>query len=159
MWKVRNKKFCSSECWYLYQKEHSATLVTTLFVKRGRETSNTLEAIKKRLRTNFERGHIINWNDNKDWKKYFRECVRLTRLVRKKLIAEWDVYDALDGEYIRHYLDEPHYSKLYPTLDHIVPKSECFRRGLTPREATEESNLQWTKRTNNFKKGSKVPNV
>jgi len=154
-WKSKNRKFCSNKCRYGYMKQNPTEFITQKFKEAGLKASNSLQAIEKGLLTKFNNGTLTNWENIQTWKKYYKECNRLTRLIRKQLLLEWDGYDSIDGEYIRDYLSFPHYHKLYPTLDHIVPRSECFRRGLTPKQATTPENLQWTKRSNNSSKGCK----
>jgi hypothetical protein len=58
-------------------------------------------------------------------------------------------------QYIKPYLDLPHTHTNYPTLDHIKPRSQCFREGISPYDATKPENLAWTKRVNNSKKSQK----
>ena len=38
---------------------------------------------------------------------------------------------------------------------YIKPRSQCFREGLSPYEATKPENLAWTTRKNNSKKSQK----
>jgi hypothetical protein len=72
------------------------------------------------------------------------------------MLENWDGIDYIDGEYIKENLNLHYSDKNYPTLDHITPRSECFKRGLTPNEATNPNNLKWTKRINNSKKHNSV---
>ena len=111
-------------------------------------------AIEKMLITKHSRGQIINWN-NAEWKQYWRRCNHLTRKIRIQMLETWDGYDYLDGEYIKDNLNLHFLDKNYPSLDHIKPRSQCFREGLSPYEATKPENLAWTKRVNNSKKYNK----
>lgn len=155
-WKVDNRKFCSNECRYEHMRAFPDQYVTYTFVEEGRSAANSPEAIKKGLETKFQNGSIIDWRDNPDWKKYWREVNRLTGLMRKEMLEEWDGYDYYTGEYIKDSLELSPSHKDYPTLDHIVPRSEGFRKGLTPREITVKENLVWTTRSTNSKKSNKL---
>jgi 5-methylcytosine-specific restriction endonuclease McrA len=75
--------------------------------------------------------------------------------MRVKLLGDWDGIDYIDGEDIRENFSLPYTHGDYPTLDHIIPRSEGFRRGLTPYEITTPENLKWAKRRNNSKKYNK----
>jgi len=110
------------------------------------------EAWKKSLETRKKNGNII---ENFDWKQYWRRCDWLTRKIRKQMLETWDGYDYIDGEYIKDHLNLHFSDKNYPTLDHIKSRSQCFKEGLSPYEATTPENLKWTKRINNSKKYNK----
>ncbi len=118
-----------------------------------REFRDNEEAWKKGLETRKENGNIIT---DMRWKQQWKKCDYLTRKLRKQMIQDWDGYDYIDGEYIRENLDLHYSHKRQPSLDHVVPRSECFKQGLTPEEATQPSNLKWTTRINNSKKHNKV---
>jgi hypothetical protein len=111
----------------------------------------TEDSWKKSIETRKKNGNIIDWDVAK-WKQYWRRCNDLTRKIRKQMLDNWDGYDYIDGEYIKPYLDLPHTHTNYPTLDHIKPRSQCFREGISPYDATKPENLAWTKRVNNSKK-------
>jgi hypothetical protein len=110
------------------------------------------EAWKKSLETRKKNGNII---ENFDWKQYWRRCDWLTRKIRKQMLETWNGYDYIDGEYIKDNLNLHFSDKNYPTLDHIKSRSQCFKEGLSPYEATTPENLKWTKRINNSKKYNK----
>ena len=154
-WKVTNRKFCSNNCRYKHMKSFPDQYVTDQFVKEGRLAANSPVSIKKGLETKLQNGSIINWEDKPEWKKYWREVNRLTGLMRKKMLKEWDGYDYYTGKYIKHFLSLPITHKHYPTLDHVIPRSEGFKKGLTPKQITVKENLVWTTRSNNSKKGNK----
>jgi len=158
--KVRKNKerinfFCSKRCYHSWQSVNVKPPQT----EHRRAKANTPEAIEKMLKTKLEKGIIISWQDNKDWKRFYRKCDALTRAMRKEMVQEWDGYDYYDGEYIKSYLELDVHHKNYPTLDHKYPKSLAFKEGKTPQEITVKENLVWTKRTNNSKKGNKTLNV
>jgi hypothetical protein len=71
------------------------------------------------------------------------------------MLESWDGIDYIDGEDIRANLALPYSHGDYPTLDHLIPRSEVFKKGLTPYEITTSKNLKWTKRRNNSKKYNK----
>jgi hypothetical protein len=110
------------------------------------------ESWKKGLETRKKNGNII---ENFNWKQYWKRCDWLTRKIRKQMLETWDGYDYIDGEYIKNNLNLHFSDKNYPTLDHVKPRSQCFKEGLSPYEATLPENLKWTKRINNSKKYSK----
>ena len=110
---------------------------------------------KKSIETRKSNGNIIDW-DVAEWKQYWRRCNDLTRKIRVKLLEDWDGIDYIDGEDIRENLALPYTHGDYPTLDHVIPRSEGFRRGLSPYEITTPKNLKWTKRRNNSKKYNKT---
>jgi hypothetical protein len=149
--KSLDNKFCSNPCkgeWYV---NHSKELG---LAKRAEHMRKSLseESWKKGLETRKKNGNII---ENFDWKQYWKRCDWLTRKIRKQMLENWDGYDYIDGEYIKDNLKLHYSDKNYPTLDHIKPRSQCFKEGLSPYEATCFENLKWTKRINNSKKHSK----
>ena len=121
--------------------------------------ANSPEAIGKMLQTKLDKGIIVDWRNNKDWKRYYKKCDALTRAMRKEMLPDWDGYDYYDGEYIKQYLELDVHHKNYPTLDHKYPRSKAFQEGMTPQEITTKDNLVWTKRSNNSRKGNKTLNV
>jgi hypothetical protein len=118
------------------------------------QTMDKQAAIAKMLITKQERGQMIEWN-NADWKQYWRRCNHLTRKIRPQMLESWDGFDYIDGEYIKDNLNLHFLDRNYPSLDHIKPRSQCFKEGLSPYEATSPENLAWTKRVNNSKKYNK----
>jgi hypothetical protein len=110
------------------------------------------ESWKKSIETRKKNGKIIT---NHNWKQYWKKCNYLTRKIRSKMLENWDGFDYIDGEYIKDNLNLHFTHTDYPTLDHIKPRSVCFKEGLTPEEATKPENLKWTKRVNNSSKSNK----
>jgi hypothetical protein len=153
------KKFCSSKCYYSHKKDNPELYNIAEFTKIGHQHSNTPESIQKGLKKKFDKGTIVDWKLNKDWKRFYKKCDALTRVIKVEMLKEWDGYDYYDGEYIKPYLELSVHHKNYPTLDHKYPRSKAFQDGLTPYEITVKENLVWTKRTNNSKKGNKTLNV
>lgn len=150
--KNKSNIFCSNKCQGEWMKQHSQEL---RLVDRAKHMfkSWSEEAWKKSVETRKENGNIITEHD---WKQYWKRCDYLTQKIRKQMLQNWDGYDYIDGEYIKENLNLHYTHKNYPTLDHIIPRSECFKQGLTPDEATQPSNLKFTKRYNNSKKSNKV---
>ena len=99
-------------------------------------------------------GNIIDWN-KAGWKQYWKRCDWLTRKIRKQMLENWNGYDYISGDYIKDNLNLHYSHGDYPTLDHIKPRSQCFKEGLSPYEATKPENLAWTTRKNNSKKSQK----
>jgi hypothetical protein len=158
--KVRRNKerinfFCSKGCYHGWQSLN----VKPPHNEKRRIKANSPEAIEKRKKTWEMTGRLFNFNDNKDWKRYYKKCDALTRAIKVEMLKEWDGYDYYDGEYIKPYLELSVHHKNYPTLDHKYPRSKAFQDGLTPYEVTVKENLVWTKRTNNSKKGNKTLNI
>ena len=143
--------FCSNKCQGEWVKENMreerAERATHMRTFRNNEN-----AWKKGLETRKKNGNIIT---DYSWKQYWRKCDYLTRKIREQMLEEWDGVDYIDGEYIKENLNLHFTHKDYPTLDHINPRSKCFKQGLTPEEATSPSNLKWTKRINNSRKYNK----
>jgi hypothetical protein len=149
--KSLENKFCSNSCkgeWYV---NHSKELGLENRAEHMRKSWSE-ESWKKSLETRKKNGNII---ENFDWKQYWRRCDWLTRKIRKQMLETWDGYDYIDGEYIKNNLNLHFSDKNYPTLDHIKSRSQCFKEGLSPYEATTPENLKWTKRINNSKKYNK----
>jgi hypothetical protein len=145
-----NKKFCSNKCQGNWVKEN----MSDERAERARHMRKNWnkESWKKGLITRKQNGNIVS---DPTWKQYWKRCDYLTRKIRKMMLETWDGYDYIDGEYIIENLNLHYSDKNYPTLDHIKPRSQCFKDGLTPDEATTPSNLKWTKRINNSKKYNK----
>lgn len=149
--KSLENKFCSNSCkgeWYV---NHSKDLGLAERASHMRKSWSE-ESWKKGLETRKKNGNII---ENYDWKQYWKRCDWLTRKIRKQMLETWDGYDYIDGEYIKDNLKLHYSDKNYPTLDHVKPRSQCFKEGLSPYEATTIENLKWTKRINNSKKYTK----
>lgn len=151
----KSKKFCSKKCYYEDMKDSPETYKLQEKVANMRKYIDKEDATEKMLQTKADRGLLIDWKIS-EWKQYWRKCNDLTRKIRNKMLEDWDGYDYIDGEYIRDNLNLPHSHGDYPTLDHIIPRSDGFKRGLTPQEITTSENLKWTKRRNNSKKNNKI---
>ena len=140
--------FCSNKCQGDWVKENQSE-ERAQRAAHMREFRDNEEAWKKGLETRKKNGNIIT---NHNWKQYWKKCDYLTRKIRKQMLENWDGVDYIDGEYIKENLNLHYTHKNYPTLDHVTPRSKCFKQGLSPDEATQPSNLGWTKRINNSKK-------
>jgi hypothetical protein len=149
--KTNTNDYCSRECYFTRVKSHPQEFGLIERAKKAREGWGE-EAWKKGLETRTKNGNII---DDPTWKQYWKRCDWLTSRARKEMINDWDGYDYIDGEYIKENLNLHFTHGNYPTLDHIKPRSQCFIEGLTPREATDQLNLKWTKRSNNSAKNNK----
>ena len=143
-------KFCSKKCYGSRMSTHPKEFGMTERSAKMRESWSE-DSWKKGIETRKDNGNIIDW-DVAEWKQYWRKCNDLTRKMRVKLLGDWDGIDYIDGENIRENLALPYTHADYPTLDHVIPRSEGFKKGLTPYEITTEKNLKWTKRRNNSKK-------
>ena len=153
--KYKDQKFCSKVCYSANMREYPEKYNLVEKGKHAVTFSNTSESIEKGLQKKLGKGIILDWTDA-SWKQFWRRCNHLTRKRRAELLDSWDGYDYISGEYIKPYL-ELHYSdKKYPTLDHVVPRSEYYRQGKSPQEACQPDNLKWTTRSNNSRKYNKV---
>lgn len=150
--KSLENKFCSNKCQGEWMSQNSKELGLTERASHMRKSWSE-ESWKKGLETRKKNGNII---ENYDWKQYWKRCDWLTRKIRKQMLEDWDGYDYIDGEYIKDNLKLHYSDKNYPTLDHIKPRSQCFKEGISPYEATSPENLKWTKRINNSKKHNKI---
>jgi hypothetical protein len=151
--KNKNNIFCSNKCQGEWMKINTQTLQLAERANKARESRDE-NSIKKGLETRKKNGNIIDWN-KAGWKQYWKRCDWLTRKIRKQILENWDGYDYISGEYIKDNLNLHYSHGDYPTLDHIKPRSQCFREGLSPYEATKPENLAWTTRKNNSKKHNK----
>jgi hypothetical protein len=151
----KNKKniFCSNKCQGEWMKINSQNLQLVERANKMRESWNE-NAWKKGIETRIKKGNIIDW-DKAGWKQYWKRCDWLTRKIRKQMLENWDGYDYISKEYIKDNLILHYSHGDYPTLDHIKPRSQCFKEGLSPYEATKPENLAWTTRKNNSKKSQK----
>jgi len=147
----QQNKFCSNKCQGEWVKENMGEERAERAFHMRKSWSE--ESWKKGLETRKKNGNII---ENFDWKQYWKRCDWLTRKIRKQMLETWDGYDYIDGEYIKDNLNLHFSDKNYPTLDHVKPRSQCFKEGLSPYEATSPENLKWTKRINNSKKYNKI---
>ena len=152
---VTNNKneFCSKKCYGSRMSTHPEEFGMAERSAKMRESWNE-SSWKKSIETRKANGNIIDW-DVAEWKQYWCRCNDLTRKIRAKLLGDWDGIDYIDGEDIRENLALPYTHGDYPTLDHVIPRSEGFRKGLSPYEITTPENLKWTKRRNNSKKYNK----
>jgi hypothetical protein len=148
--KSLENKFCSNKCKGEWYKLNSQLLQLAERANKAREFRDE-NSIKKGLETRKKNGNIIDW-DKAGWKQYWKRCDWLTRKIRKQMLENWNGYDYISGEYIKDNLNLHYSHGSYPTLDHIKPRSQCFREGLSPYEATKPENLAWTTRKNNSKK-------
>jgi uncharacterized protein YnzC (UPF0291/DUF896 family) len=130
--------FCNNKCQSDYMKNNSQELGLAQRANKMRESWDD-KAWKKGLETRKKNGNIIT---EPTWKQYWKRCDYLTGKIRKQMLENWDGIDYIDGEYIKENLNLHYSDKNYPTLDHITPRSECFKRGLTPDEATNPNNLK-----------------
>ena len=148
---LENQKnvFCNNKCQSNYMKDNSQELELSQRAAYMREFRDNEKSWKKGWDTRKKNGNIIT---NPTWKQYWRRCDYLTRKIRKQMLENWDGIDYIDGENIKENLNLHFSDKNYPTLDHITPRSECFKNGLTADQATNPNNLKWTKRINNSKK-------
>ena len=151
----KGNKLCSRQCYSEDRKSNPENYGLLEKVKAMRCNVDKEAATKKMLQTKADRGLLIDWNLS-EWKQYWRRCNDLTRKIRSRMLVGWDGYDYIDGEYIKDNLALHFSHKNYPTLDHIVPRSQGFREGISPRDITCPENLAWTKRSNNSKKNNKV---
>ena len=151
----KNKKniFCSNKCQGEWMKINTKNLQLAERANKMRKNW-TLDCIDKAIKTRKKNGNAIDWN-KAGWKQYWRRCNDLTRKIRKQMLENWDGYDYISGEYIKDNLNLHYSHSDYPTLDHIKPRSQCFKEGLSPYEATRPENLAWTTRKNNSKKSQK----
>ena len=143
--------YCSNQCQSEWMSNHSEELGLTQRAKKMFESWSE-ESWKKSIETRKKNGKIIT---NHNWKQYWKKCNYLTRKIRSKMLGNWDGFDYIDREYIKDNLNLHFTHTNYPTLDHIKPRSVCFKEGLTPEEATKPENLKWTKRINNSSKSNK----
>ena len=148
------KIFCSKKCYGSRMNTHPKEFGMAERSAKMRESWDE-SSWKKSIETRKSNGNIIDWNVA-EWKQYWRRCNDLTRKIRVKLLGDWDGIDYIDGEDIRENLALPYTHGDYPTLDHVIPRSEGFRQGLSPYEITTPENLKWTKRRNNSKKYNKT---
>jgi hypothetical protein len=146
-------KFCSKECYGSRMNTHPQEFSMAQRAEKMREGWDE-SSWKKSIQTRKDNGNIIDWDIAK-WKQYWRRCNDLTRKIRATMLESWDGIDYIDGEYIRDNLTLHYTHGDYPTLDHLIPRSEGFKKGLTPYEITIPENLKWTKRKNNSKKYNK----
>lgn len=154
-WQKDNvRKFCSRACYSHHMLNNPDLYNLTQKVAHMRLKTDKKAATEKMLETKQKNGQLIEWGDA-EWKQYWRRCNHLTRKIRTQMLEGWDGYDYIDGEYIKDNLNLHFLDKNYPSLDHIKPRSQCFKEGLSPYEATSPENLAWTKRGNNSKKYNK----
>ena len=146
--------YCSKKCYGADMSNNPKEFGLVKRAKKMRESWGE-SSWKKSIETRKSNGNIIDW-DVAEWKQYWRRCNDLTRKIRGLMRDNWDGIDYIDGEDISANFALPHTHGDYPTLDHIIPRSEGFKRGLTPYEITTPENLKWTKRKNNSKKYNKV---
>ena len=152
--KGKENIFCSNKCQGSWMSNNSEELGLASRASKMRESWDE-NAWKKSIATRKSNGKIIDW-DKAEWKQYWKRCDSLTRKIRKQMLKDWDGIDYIDGENISENLKLHFTHGDYPTLDHITPRSEGFKQGLTPYEITTPANLKFTKRRNNSKKYNKV---
>lgn len=99
-------------------------------------------------------GSIYYGNNSRDQLKLYTKIVRrITNRSKIKMIENWDGYDYYDNEYIRDYSNEYHLSPNFPTIDHKISIRFGFNNNILPSIIGDESNLCFTKRKINEKKG------
>lgn len=148
---IKNKNtYCSKECYGSRMKTHPTEFGMSERASKMRESWDET-SWKKGIQTRTDNGNIINW-DVAEWKQYWRRCNDLTRKIRKQMLEGWDGFDYIDGEYIKDNLNLHYTHGSYPTLDHVIPRSQGFKEKISPYEITKPENLKWTKRSNNSKK-------
>lgn len=153
--KVSTNQFCNKKCYSSYVKDNPEEFNLDNRAKVARANSNSESSIQKMRDTKLENGTMVDWKDA-NWKQYWKKCDELTRKMRATLLVEWDGVDYISGNNIKDNLTYHYSHGEYPTLDHVVPRSECYKQGLTPQQACSTSNLKWTTRRNNSSKGNKV---
>ena len=146
--------FCSKKCYGSRMNTHPKEFGMAERSSKMRESWSG-DSWKKSIATRKSNGNIIDWNVA-EWKQYWKRCDYLTQKIRKVMLKDWDGIDYIDGENISENLKLHFTHGDYPTLDHITPRSEGFKQGLTPYEITTSANLKFTKRRNNSKKNNKV---
>jgi endogenous inhibitor of DNA gyrase (YacG/DUF329 family) len=149
--KNKTNIFCSNKCQGDWMSKNSKELNLPIRALNMRKSWSE-ESWKKSIETRKKNGNIIA---SHNWKQYWKKCNYLTKKIRSKMLENWDGFDYIDGEYIKDNLNLHFTHTNYPTLDHIKPRSICFKEGLTPEEATKPENLKWTKRVNNSSKSNK----
>jgi len=155
---AESRVFCSNACYHSHMSENPEQYNLYDKAAKAQANSNTLESIQKMKETKLASGNMIDWKDA-TWKQYWKKCDELTRKMRRVLLEGWDGLDYIDGKYIKDNL-KLHYSHGdYPTLDHVTPRSECYKQSLTPQQACSAENLKWTTRRNNSSKYNKVANT
>jgi hypothetical protein len=147
-------KFCSNKCQGEWRKQNLKDDNIKLASKMRESWSE--ESWKKSIETRKKNGNIIT---SHNWKQFWKKCDYLTRKIRQKMLENWDGFDYIDGEYIKDNLKLHYTDTNYPTLDHVKPRSVCFKEGLTPEETTKPENLKWTKRVNNSSKSNKYNKI
>lgn len=145
---TKKQKFCTRKCYGQYARNNPEIYNLEERAKVAR-TGWSEDSWKKSIKTRTENGNIIT---NHTWKQYWKRCDYLTQKIRKQMLESWDGFDYIDGKYIKENLNLHYSHGDYPTLDHVIPRSICFKEGISPDEATSPTNLKWTTRSNNSKK-------
>lgn len=157
-WQIaKTKQFCTNKCYHTHMSENPEQYNLYEKAINAQANSNNTESIQKMKETKLASGNMIDWKDA-TWKQYWKKCDELTRKMRAQLLEGWDGLDYVSGEYIKDNLNLHYSHGDYPTLDHIVSKTECYKQGLTPQQACSAENLKWTTRRNNSSKYNKVAN-
>lgn len=152
---AESKIFCNNKCYYTHMSENPEQYNLHEKVAKAQANSNTPETIQKMRGTKLANGSMIDWTDA-TWKQYWKKCDEITGKKRKVMLEGWDGVDYISGDNIRDNLKLHHSHGDYPTLDHVIPRSECYKQGLTPQQACSAENLKWTTRRNNSSKYNKV---
>lgn len=153
--KNETKLFCNNKCYHQHMKNNPDQYNLSEKAAKARVKSNTPQSIQKMKETKLASGNMIDWRDA-TWKQYWKKCDELTRKMRSVLLEKWDGVDYITSDYIKDNLNLHHSHGDYPTLDHVTPRSECYKQGLTPQQACSAENLKWTTRRNNSSKYNKV---
>ena len=151
----KDYKFCSYACYHRDMKDNPEQYGLYDKAVRAQASSNTPESIEKMRETKLANGLMIDWKDA-TWKQYWKKCDELTRKMRSVLLEKWDGRDYITGDYKKDNLNLHYSHGDYPTLDHVISKTECYKQGLTPQQACSAENLRWTTRRNNSSKYNKV---
>ncbi len=134
---------------------------SSMYLKYGVTHPSQIESLKKdknlnRRKTKEINGDWIKLVDTSDWNKY-KNIVRTQTLKNKKfLLEQWNGYDYYDNEYIKNNLNLHYFDDSYPTIDHKIPIYYGFLNKMKSEEISDISNLVFTKRIINIKKGKNI---
>jgi NUMOD3 motif len=133
LYRERNKKFCSSVCYFQSRKGHTINV--------GRKASN--ETKEKMSKT--RKGRIIN-PDIKEFKRYKG---RVHRLSSKNYIENIHIINPNNYPRTRCGIEGGY------QLDHIMSVKKCFDNGISEEDASRLENLQLLPWKDNLNKGEK----
>ena len=114
-------------------------------------------AQNKEVKNKIKKGRVRNksWisDDLKSQFDIYKNNVdNRTKLIKSKLIEEWDGNDYYDGEYIKDNFELDHIHKNYPTIDHKISIYYGFNNNIPFEEISDLDNLCITKKHLNSKK-------